>query len=77
MRTAGGTVYVIAADDKRVRDWLIADTLDLAALALDRQQLAAEGLGGPRHGHAVLLIVIAYFLLTPPASNYFRSSATP
>ena len=27
--------------------------------------------------HAVLLIAIAYFLLAPPASNYFRSSATP
>jgi hypothetical protein len=27
--------------------------------------------------HAVLLIVIGYFLLTPPASKYFESAATP
>jgi uncharacterized membrane protein len=27
--------------------------------------------------HAVLLIVIGYFLLTPPASKYFEAAATP
>jgi len=27
--------------------------------------------------HAVLLIVIGYFLMTPPASKYFESAETP
>ncbi len=27
--------------------------------------------------HVVLLIAIAYFLLTPPTSKYFQSAATP
>jgi hypothetical protein len=27
--------------------------------------------------HAVLLLVIGYFLLTPPASKYFQTPATP
>lgn len=27
--------------------------------------------------HAVLLIAVAYFLLTPPTSKYFKPAATP